>query len=211
MPVIYSEKGEILSSFVGKNGNATDNRWLFQAELTEKNDAQIVEKFQHSGFASIPPTGNKIVVQRISNAYVVSVAEYDEIVNDDLGEGELRIYGSASGSIVCEIYLKNDGSIDIEAPANINITSPQVNVTGDVIADSGATMISLKNHYHQGNLGYPTGTSIMTGGGTTPSLPPTTNPGGDLITGSSISLDAHKHSQANDSNGDTEQDTSTPI
>jgi phage gp45-like len=212
MGVILNEDGKVIRVYTGKNQDSTDDRLLIQAELAEKNDTQVIEQRQHAGFSSRPPLDNKrLFVTRINNSYLVSLAEEDGILNDDLSPGETRVYGSDGGSIVCEIYFKNDGSIDISAPGEINVTAPKVNVTGDVIADSGATVISLKNHFHQGNLGYPTGTPIMSGGGSTPATPPTTNASGDIIDGSTTNLSTHTHSQPNDSDGDTESNTSAPL
>lgn len=144
MGVIYSEKGEILSSFVGKNGNATDDRWLFQTELTEKNDAQVVEKFQHSGFASRPPTGSKIVVQRISNAYVVSVAEYDEIVNDDLGEGETRVYSVDSGALSAFINFLNTGVLELNGNADFAVSYTDLNTALQLLITSINAVLGTK-------------------------------------------------------------------
>ena len=116
------------------------------------------------------------------------------------------------GSNPAFIKFNPDGSMDINAPAGLNIVA-NTEITGtltvsdlikgakDIIADWTATAISLLNHFHQGNLGYPTGKSIMTGGGTTPSTPPATDDSGDLITGAAgnslddlkTEYDSHTH------------------
>ena len=46
------------------------------------------------------------------------------------------------------IKVKADGSIDITAPAGITITTSQIKVTGDVIADGKS--VSLAHHTHPG-------------------------------------------------------------
>lgn len=51
------------------------------------------------------------------------------------------------------VTIKADGSIQIEAPAGININTPQITVTGDVVAGG----ISLDNHTHPGDSGGTTG------------------------------------------------------
>jgi hypothetical protein len=64
----------------------------------------------------------------------------------------------------------------------------------DIIADYAATAITLLTHFSQGNLGFPTGTPIQSGGGTTPANPPTADSSGDVITGdNTTSLDNHDH------------------
>ena len=220
MGVILNEKGEVIRSFTGKNGNSTDDRWIFQAQLSEAKNSQTVERHQHAGFASRAPEGSKLIITKINGSYLVSVAEYDKILNSDLAEGETRIYASDGSQIVCEIYFKTDGSIDIEAPTNINITAPIVNVTGDVIADSGATQISLLNHFHLGNLGYNTGTPEPGVGIPKPGNAPTYDDGDQTIDFETVgaknvgtmsqNVENHTHTQPNDGGGDAESPTNAP-
>lgn len=51
------------------------------------------------------------------------------------------------------IKVKADGSINITAPSGITITTPQITVTGDVIAGG----VSLDHHTHPGDSGGTTG------------------------------------------------------
>jgi len=53
------------------------------------------------------------------------------------------------------IKAKADGSIEITAPAGIKITTSQIDVTGDVIADG--KKVSLAHHKHPGDSGGTTG------------------------------------------------------
>ena len=184
-----------------KNKDSTTESRLLQCQITSNDDVQSAEYMQQAGVDSNPPDGARAIIIQLSPSWKIAVAVNDGITPDSsLEPGEFQIYSQDGGIRKSTITLKKDGSIDIA-------TDSSVNVIGDVIADG----ISLKDHYHQGNLGFPTGASIMTGGGTTPGSLPSTNSGGDIIDGGSTNLSTHTHSQANDSNGDTEQDTSAPL
>lgn len=131
--------------------------------------------------------------------------------------------GDLNATVSGDTILNSTGDVEITAP-NVNITgnlnvTGDINADGDVIADAAATLISLINHYHQGNLGSPTGPSLMTGGGTSPSSPPSTDGTGNIdmngndvinIGGSALTFTGHKHAQGNDSGSDSEVDTDTP-
>lgn len=103
-----------------------------------------------------------------------------------------------TGPVECSSTLDTVGNITSEA---------DISADGDVIADALGLAISLINHFHQGNLGFPTPAAIMTGGGTTPSSLPTADASGEITDGPGTKSTAHKHSQGNDSNGDSEVDT----
>lgn len=129
---------------------------------------------------------------------------------------DFRLFGPTGANSF--INFKSDGSIEINAPAGLKITA-DTEITGtltvsgiikslvDIIADYAGSAISLLTHFHQGNLGFPTGTPIQSGGGTTPSSLPTADANGEITDGNGTKSTNHKHSQANDSGGNTEQDT----
>jgi len=194
------EIGKILRSFIGKNLDSTVETQLFQAELAEDGDQQTIEELHIPGFQYRPAADSRPFIARVTDAWKICLGIDDFITKEVINEGERLIYADASGAITTKIHLKADGSIDIE-------TLSAVNVIGDVIADG----ISLKTHFHQGNLGFPVGAPIQSGGGTTPSSLPTANATGEIIDGPGTNLSTHTHSQANDTGGDTEQDTSAPL
>ncbi len=141
-----------------------------------------------------------------------------DIKNESVaGEGEHRIYGrTADGVVVCQVWAKSDGTVLIDNDkGNFELKSDgtvlidndegsfELQPSGDILAN-GAEITkdgdfisklgnSLDNHFHQGNLGYPTGTTIISGGGTAPSNLPTTSANGDLITGTGTSVNLHTH------------------
>jgi len=120
---------------------------------------------------------------------------FDLVGRVTLNPGEIVLYSSDGGSIAASIRWNNDGSIDLVAPGDFNITA-NCNITGDVdivgdqtndgtidatgdisseadvISDSAATAISLTDHFHVGNLGYDTTPSTMTAGTAKPAGAP---------------------------------------
>ncbi len=124
------------------------------------------------------------------------------------------------------------GATTIDSTGNITATTPKfiingdfelngdqvnngkINATGnissevDVFADSAGAPISLKTHKSMpGNLGFNVGPPVPAGGGTpAPGSPPSIS-GNDIVDGNGTKSTLHKHSQGDDSNGDTEVDT----
>lgn len=71
-----------------------------------------------------------------------------------------KILGIASDSLTltigpCKVEIKSDGTIKIVAPTKIDIDTPLITVTGDVIADG--KKVSLAHHKHPGDSGGKTG------------------------------------------------------
>ena len=196
--------GTILRTFIAPNGQDEDPTQVCDAQLTEDNDVQTIETQKIPGIQYGPTDGKHGFFGMFRAARKIFVSLWDGVAALGVPAGEIAIYAHDNGTIKTKIHIKKDGSVEIE-------TLSAVNVIGDVIADFGVTNISLLNHYHQGNLGYPTGTAIVAGGGATPTTPPSTNDDGDIIDGSTTNLSTHTHSQGNDSNGDTEVNTSGPL
>lgn len=63
----------------------------------------------------------------------------------------------------------------------------------DIIADHAATAISLLTHFAQGNLGFPTGTPIQSGGGSTPGSLPSADASGEITDGLGTKSTNHTH------------------
>ena len=217
---------------IKRNKNASTPSRLLQSQVTGKDDIQTVEQLRQAGIDSGPVDDSVAYVIPLSKAWKVAVGVND-LIAPEATPGQLILYSQEGGSKMTQIKLNPDGSLVIDSAAGAEINAAagltinaavggvditgdlsvtgEVSATGDIVADLSILGISLIDHYHQGNLGYPTGTSIMTGGGSVPSTPPSTNASGDLIDGSGVNMSSHYHTQPNDSNGDTEQPTSGPI
>lgn len=165
MSAIYNERGDVIRSFVGKNANATDNRWLFQSSLSEKNDTQTVEKNQHSGFSSRPPAGAKLIVSKISDSYRVSVAEYDGITNGNLGEGETTVYSIDSGAVSAFINLLNTGILELNGNADFLVRYNELEIAFNQLqSDHDDLLAAVDLHTHTGvTVGSGTSGTLVTG------------------------------------------------
>jgi hypothetical protein len=174
--------GKITGVDIGKNKDGTKDVRLLQVEMSGPDDVRTVELFTVSGEDSAPEVGDEVAIRALGTSSNLIGESTKDTVAPSVNEGEKKLYSYASGTVKASIYLKADGSIEIS-------TLSQVTVVGDVIADG----ISLKTHYHQGNLGFPTGGPIQSGGGTTPSSLPTANASGEIIDGNGINSSTHTH------------------
>ncbi len=165
---------------------------LFNSQGQESNKFGILNDFINRKKNLLE--GDVVLVNTITKSYVYLKSDISiEIKSDGLVKiisDSFEIESTGLVKIVSDsVKIESTGAVEVEASA-VNITNSNVTVTGgDVIADG----ISLKTHFHQGNLGFPVGMPIQSGGGTPPSTPPSSNGSGDLITGNGISLDAHTH------------------
>ncbi len=111
---ILNERGDVISSSIGKNRDSDTDSRLFQTQLIEDEDVQKVQQFQFAGFESRPPDGTKIIVTDLGDgAFKISVAEDDGILNDTLGKGESIVYSSSGGAVVASLYLTKEGKIQL--------------------------------------------------------------------------------------------------
>jgi len=77
--------------------------------------------------------------------YDAKAEEYKEVVTGTMDTEPTRDWTlTVNGTTV--VKVKADGSIDITAPAGINIDTPKITVTGDVVAGG----VSLQKHTHTG-------------------------------------------------------------
>lgn len=160
--------------------------------------------FNVSGDDSAPVDGDEVVIYDLGGGFKVAMKTFDTLT-PTAAAGERRLYSrDSAGAVASYIHMKADGSIDINAPAGLNITA-DTDITGtltvsgiikslvDIIADYAATAITMLTHYHIGNLGRKTTVGQITGGSAMPSPAPSTDSNGDVISGSGTSLDNHDH------------------
>jgi phage gp45-like len=137
-----------------------------QIEALEGETRDAVERFQNYGFTANPLAGSEAVVVFLgaSRDHGVVVAVDDRRYRlKELQPGEVAIYTDQGDKIV----LKRDGNIEVTASTKVTITSPEVEISGDLVVngdisvpsgDVTAGSISLKTHVHGG---------VQTGGGVT--------------------------------------------
>jgi len=199
-----------------------DDRPYPRGESTASGKISKFVRMSVYGVCSNPPKNSHVLMFNSQGRESNKFGFINDFVNrkKDLLEGEAALVNTMTGAFV---LMKADGSVhisgldkldvdsDLNVDGDINVTGDvnidgnanvegdvtavgDVTAEGDIVADSAGTAISLLDHFHQGNLGYPTDKPIMAGGGTTPSTKPTTNSNGDIITGvEATSLDNHTH------------------
>ena len=105
----------------------------------------------HFGYAACPPIGATAVLTFASGdrSAGVATATHDAPTRPrNLLPGESMIYDSTGN----HVYLRQGGTIEIIAATKVHITSPLVEVTGDITAqgDIKAGTVSLRHHVHSG-------------------------------------------------------------
>ncbi len=202
--------GNVVGAEIGKKGDSTTDTVIIDVMFTDKDDVRPVEWLPGPGEDSTPVDGSRVIVYELSSGYLVAIGGNDGATPVSTA-GTKEIYSTDSthakkSRIVCN----PDGSIDIIAPAGLNITADTtvtgdtemtgtLTVTGvikslvDIIADYAVTAISLLTHFHQGNLGFPTGAPIQSGGGTTPSSLPSADSTGEITDGLGTKSTNHDH------------------
>lgn len=137
------EIGKIISSAWKKNRDSDTKTQLFQADLLEDNDTQTLEEMHIPGVQYVPPVDSNGFFGRISEAFKIVLGIDDKVPKlEDLNPGERKAYASKDGAIVCSIWYKDDGTIQIDTTKDLNInTDGKVNfISADdfiITVDSG--------------------------------------------------------------------------
>lgn len=183
----------------------TDSSTYPQGQATVNGKPTKFTRVSVYGVCSNPPTNAHVILLNSQGQDSVKFGILNDFINRKKGlkEGEVVLFNTMAGSF---IHLKEDGSIDVEADGQVNITSPKVTMSGDlqvagkisaagdIIADYLSTAITMLTHYHLGNLGRNTTVGMVTGGSALPANNPTMDADGDVITGTDLtSLDDHTH------------------
>lgn len=198
------KSGIVVGTRIGTKGDSTTSTVILTVEFSDPDDTDEVEWIPGPGEDSTPQLGSRVIVYAISSGYLVAGFGNDGATPTS-SEGTKEIYSTdTAGAKSARITCKPDGSIDIIAPAGLNITA-NTDITGtltvsgvikslvDIIADYAATAITMLTHYHIGNLGRQTTVGQVTGGSPMPGSAPSTDASGDVISGSGKSLDNHDH------------------
>lgn len=112
--MILNERGEIISSSIGKNRDGDVDVRILKTQLIESEDSQTIQQYQLAGFESRPPDGSKIIVADLGGgSYKISIAEDDGVLNNTLNKGDSIHYGSDGGAVVSFVLCKNNGKIQL--------------------------------------------------------------------------------------------------
>lgn len=174
------------------------------------------EHFAPPGDDSFPLPGDYVLGVDVPRSGSKCAAGYIDPVNTPkANEGDKRIYGrKADGTLVNEVWLKNDGSILV---SNDN-GSILLRADGSIKSDNGSGFFELKtsgdidlngvNIDPSGNILCPT--TIIAVTSVSSVLIEAVTPSGSLMV-QGKEMKGHTHTQANDSGGNTEQNTGGPV
>lgn len=148
-------------------------------QLTVLKDEVLdnVEHFEPHGFTSRPKKGSEAIIlcQGGNRSSAITIMVSDRRVRlQGLAEGEVALYDDADN----KIHLKQNGTVAIASPKSVDVTAPDVTMSGNltVIGDiSGANLTASGNvsdangdmaeirsvfngHKHPGDSGGTTGT-----------------------------------------------------
>lgn len=114
------------------------------------------EHFEDAGSDSFPlNTDYAVIVGMDRTGGSVAVGYVDPLTEKKALIGEKRIYArKVDGTQICEIWLKNDGTVlisngignfSLDTSGEFNINGAKITPSGDFITKNG---VSVNNHYH---------------------------------------------------------------
>lgn len=106
--------GKVTGSSIGKNKAGTEEVRLLQVQISDVDDVQTIEHFSQSGEDTAPAVGDKVIVEKVGTSYKIA-GNTKDLITPTAAEGEKKIYSQAGGTIKASVFLKADGSLDIEA------------------------------------------------------------------------------------------------
>lgn len=150
MTVILNERGEIISSSIGKNRDGNTDVRLFKTQFLEDEDSQTVQQYQIAGFESRAPDGAKIIVADLGGgSYKISIAEDDGVLVDDLETGEAIAYSIDSGAIQAFIKFLKTGVLHINGDADFAVRFNELQTAFDQLKSDLNSFISVYNGHTQ--------------------------------------------------------------
>lgn len=166
------------------------------------------EHFASPGDDSHPLPGDYVALNERSGTGREDIIGYIDSINEPKAQpGDKRIYArdENTSNQVNEVWLKNDGSVLV---SNDN-GSVLIKADGSIKGDNGSGSFELEA---SGNF-VVNGVIIDTSGNitTTGTIAGATLSASSSLTVAGKEMSGHTHSQANDSNGDTQQNTSAPL
>lgn len=168
------------------------------------------EHFAPAGDDSFPLKTDYVVTNDIPRAGGEAAIGYVDPINTPKAQpGDKRIYArdANTGAVVVEIWLKNDGTAIISNYNGSNMLRPD---GGSIITTPNSTFDAAADGSIKGNNG--SGSFELLTNGNIDLNGVNIDPSGNVTIPTSLNLNGkeiaeHDHSQANDSGGNTEQDT----
>ena len=184
------KSGRVTGREIKKNKDRGRATRLLQVEVTAPEDVRTVEHLTQSGEDTSPPDNAQVIIINIGEAWQIAISADDQIEPSVL-PGEKKIYSTDQAGITekAKIHLKQDGEIEVDNGAINIVFSPNGNMT---VTSSGEALFDFSDKI-----------TLKSADSVTIDAPTLDH------NGTNIGED-HRHSQENDSDGDTEVDTGGP-
>ena len=105
---------------IKKNRDGSTAKMLLQVEITNPQDIQTVELMRQAGEDTNPPDGSRVLILEVGPSWKIAVASDDNIV-PTMAAGEKRIYSTSGGSVVADIKLLADGTIEVNGNSDFAV------------------------------------------------------------------------------------------
>jgi len=131
---------------IGTNADGDENVVLLVCEITSSEDVQTVEYIQGSQNDSIPEIGTAVyIIDVAGNASNKIAIVCDSNIESTVENGEKKIYAQDNGSIESYIYLKKDGTIEINGNTDfaVNYNNLEISLTNqDTLINAELTKLT---------------------------------------------------------------------
>jgi len=129
----------MISRAVVESTNDAEGLQLLKLAILAKENRSGVERFQDYGFSSNPKNGAEalVVCPQGNREHVIAVKVDDRRFRlKSLAEGEVALYTDEGD----KIHFKRGGLIEVLAASKVNIQSPLVQMSGNLIVDGNLSV-----------------------------------------------------------------------
>lgn len=150
---------------ISKNGNGKNKVVLLQVELSTPENIETVELMTPPGDESIPAKGSRVEILAPGSGYKIAIA-FQDTIEPTIGEGEKLLYSQDETGKKATLYLKKDGTIEINGSADsaVSFGDLQSAISNMVSSINTAIAGAITGHAHVYSPGpsppIPTGTGV---------------------------------------------------
>lgn len=197
------QTGRVTGRKFGKNKDGIKSVLLLQVELTDPADIQTIELMSQTGEESNPPTGSKVAVLPIGQAFKLAIASDDQI-EPGVAPGEKKLYSTdeTGATVKGFVHLKNDGTIIADNGGATITATPGGKLT---VTTTGNTEINSAKTIFNNDVDINGKLSVNDGGNTLTMDSAGMDLGPGIITGTNVfngaNSNAHKHDTTTNPSG----------
>jgi len=141
------QQGIVKDYEIGPNADGEENVVKLTCQITSEDDVQTVEYITGSQTDAIPEIGSAVYLFDVNGnpANKVAIA-IDNNIESDVENGEKKIYSQENQVIKSFIYLKKDGTIDINGSADFAVRYNALNtVLQQLVTDINAALATKQD------------------------------------------------------------------